>query len=57
MTKPDLTDEDYTDLAGLVREAIEAAFKSMERLCRHRFARPASCADRDVVADFGLSST
>jgi hypothetical protein len=24
MTKSDLTDEDYTDLAGLVREAIDA---------------------------------
>jgi hypothetical protein len=24
MTKPDLTDDDYTDLAGLVRKAIDA---------------------------------
>jgi hypothetical protein len=24
MTKPDLTDEDYSDLAGLVREVIDA---------------------------------
>ena len=24
MTKPDLTDKDYSDLAGLVREGIDA---------------------------------